>query len=312
MALGPVPRGLPDWRSETCIRCHPSEGAAWRLSGHATAREDPIFVAALADDEPRWCNGCHAPLSVTPTSRGVPSDAALDERGVGCAACHASGEGEVLATRSVPAPHPLKPTPALTRPDFCGNCHQFPFAWEGPPRRLELASHTAQQDTLEEWRRWSAGGGATCAGCHMPGGDHGFGGVRRLEALKAAVKVTVKDGALHVSLVGVGHALPTGDVMRGLSLELSDDPLFTSPVTLAEFRRELLFQRWPGESRRRLGVSADTRLLPGEPRRLPIPAAARPFVAWRLVYHLVSAAQEARAALPSSQTRLVVSAGVLP
>lgn len=314
MDLGPPPRGLSDWDSRRCQGCHTAESAAYLLSGHAQARTSFVFAAALRREEPAFCLRCHAPQSRAPAPEdreapvqasllAPPRAAPLEERGVGCAACHAPAGVALRDSR------------------LCAGCHQFGFSLRDGRGALVGLSERPQQNTYNEWLRYQAetGDSRGCAECHMPGGDHSFGGVRRLEALREAVQVRPAPGGLMIAVRGVGHRLPTGDIMRWLTLEVAADPLFEDAVTLASFGRALSrdYGAPPGDrplSSVRVVLDSSLDPLAG-PLSIPVPAAdgqGRPLLAWRLVYHLISLRQEQDGLLPPGVTRLVVDAGLLP
>ncbi len=74
--------GLKDWSQARCAKCHEDHADAWKHSGHAAARTNFVFQAALRFDEPTWCVRCHAPLAKH-ADRSVPAlDAAAEETGV--------------------------------------------------------------------------------------------------------------------------------------------------------------------------------------------------------------------------------------
>src|SRR5262249_14182231 len=157
-----------------------------------------------------------------------------------------------------------------------------------------LAGGPPQQDTYGEWVAWKAETHReeTCQSCHMA--DHSFGGVRRVEALRRSIQVSrTNDGsALEIWLEDVGHKVPTGDVMRYLTIEIASDVLFEDAVEVASFGHRLGVQTWPGETGPRTGLLENTSLSPGRSHAvrvpLPSPAPGRPWKVWRLVYHLVS------------------------
>jgi hypothetical protein len=294
MEPGRAPHGLPDWSPERCVGCHRRQVEAWQQSGHARAREDDVFQAALTEDRPGWCIQCHAPLARLLERGPLPPRSPPEERGVTCAACHGP-QGAARGTPGMP----------------CAGCHQFGFpVLDAGGQQVRLSSTQWQQDTVGEWSRWqrATGDGRHCTSCHMPGGDHGLGGTRRTEALKRALLVEVGDGTLTLSTREVGHALPTGDVMRWVSVEVSDSPFFEAPHTVAVLGRRLQVRPWPPEPLPHLGVAEDTRLFPGERRTLALPRDARYA---RLVYHLVSAQQEASGLYPPGLSQLVLWAAPL-
>jgi hypothetical protein len=294
MEPGPAPHGLPDWDVKRCEECHPAQVESWRNSGHANARIDDVFQVAITEDRPAWCVQCHAPLARNLERGALPPDSSTEEHGVTCAGCHAA-LGEARATQGMP----------------CAGCHQFGFpVLDGGGQRVRLSSTQWQQDTVGEWTRWREQSHDTrhCTDCHMPRKDHGLGGTRRTESLKAALVVEQTRGALRISTREVGHAFPTGDVMRWVSVEAANEPLFESPRTVATFGRRLEVRAWPGEPLPHLGAVEDTRLLPGETRRVPMPLGARYA---RIVYHLVSREQEDSGLYPAGLSRLVLWAAPL-
>lgn len=294
--LGPPPPGLRDWSAARCQRCHRAEAEAHLRSGHAQARASYVFLAALRREEPTFCLRCHAPQASRPLTAPA-ADAPMEERGVACGACHAPAGV------------------ALTDSRLCAGCHQFGFSLRDGRGALVGLSPRPQQDTFAEWRRYQAATGDDrgCAACHMRGGDHSMGGVRRLEALRGAVELTARPGEIALALRGVGHRLPTGDIMRWLSLEVAADPLFEAPLRLRAFGRTLERERGAERSVR---VAEDSTLDPlAGPLRIAVPeadAAGRPLAYYRLLYHLISPQQEADGMLPEGLARLVIAAGPLP
>jgi hypothetical protein len=206
----------------------------------------------------------------------------------------------------------------LQSSELCAQCHQFGFAVNRLGRVDHLAEGPPQQDTYAEWLDWKAESGRseTCQACHMA--DHAFGGVRRIEALRRGVRVSpAEDGsALEISLEDVGHKLPTGDVMRTLTLEVASDDLFEDAVQIASFGHRLDVRIWPGETAPRTGLLENTSLLPGRSHAvrvpLPSPAPGRPWRVWRLVYHLVSLDQEREGLVPEDVSRITVTTQRLP
>src|SRR5258705_13622099 len=74
MQLPPLAKGLKDWSARGCAKCHAQTAEDLQHSGHAAARTNFVFQAALRFDEPTWCVRCHAPLA----RRADPSVPALD------------------------------------------------------------------------------------------------------------------------------------------------------------------------------------------------------------------------------------------
>jgi hypothetical protein len=308
MQLPEPAAGLTSWSDAECAGCHRAEAQQHALSGHAVARSSFVFQAGAKDERPAWCVGCHAPLASSFDTR-EPKDTRPEEAGIGCAACHAGERGVLSSTASPSSPHAIEPTPALRDGSLCANCHAFGFLLAHDDGTQTLA-HRPQQDTVNEWLAWKrqTGAATTCWSCHArDGSGHALSGHRNVSALRDAISVEREGNVLQVHTAGVGHALPTGDVMRWISIEFSRDGFFTGPPA-AHFGLKLGTRRWPGEDAPRLGIVEDTRLQPEQTREVPIPSDA---VAWQLVYHLVSERQEQRGNLAPSLSRIVLSSGAL-
>src|SRR5436309_2367063 len=132
---------------EACGTCHPAQLADWRTSSHAAAMGPGVAgqLAELLVREPAAalaCQNCHAPLAeqmplVPGTLADNPAfDAALDARGIPCAACHVRGHERFGPPRrdgslASAAPRETLPhggvtrTPAYLASEFCRSCHQF-------------------------------------------------------------------------------------------------------------------------------------------------------------------------------------------
>ena len=305
MQLPPPVHGLKDWSARGCAKCHATAADQWEHSGHAAARTNFVFQAALKFDEPTWCVRCHAPLAKRADRSVPPPGAAPEETGVTCAACHAGTKGVLSARASPKSPHAIEVDARLQSGALCGECHQFGFSVRDAKGHLVRLSDAApaQQDTWNEWVK--SGDRRTCVSCHVK--DHAFGGVRRVDALKAALQVTELDGALQVTPRDIGHAFPTGDIMRWLTLELSTEPFFEKPHVAAKWGRELGTRQWP-DGDTYLAVVADHRL--EGPTRVELPEGTD-WAAWRLVLHLVSLEQEEKGLLPPQASRVIVNAGSL-
>ncbi|MCW5792107.1 MAG: hypothetical protein KIT72_16945 [Polyangiaceae bacterium] len=225
-----------------CERCHQDVAQQWRGSLHQQAYLSASYQRALAREPLPWCRSCHAPEA---DLRSEPTPA-LAELGVGCVTCHVVG-GQILAGAAASredapdeavhgphgealqekapreeAPHPvvrlLDAAPALA----CASCHEFPF-----PDAALRGSPLLMQSTVSEHRA-SPYASATCAECHMPRGkdgraSHAFAGARSPELLAQSVRVALRRAGplrlqLELSQVGVGHALPTGDLFRRIEV----------------------------------------------------------------------------------------------
>lgn len=200
-----------------CIECHPDEAAQWRGSPHQTSFVEWTFQAAIAREPRAYCRACHAPLS---NGGGKVSDAAA-EIGVGCTSCHVR-EGNILASPGTDgpevAPHPVTRTAALSEVDACAGCHEFDF----PDTLLRDRPLTMQRTIIEH--AGSRFADVTCVGCHMPREEdgqrsHAFFASRDPDLVRAAVEVDavrISPTVVQITLraAQVGHAFPTGDLLR--------------------------------------------------------------------------------------------------
>jgi len=220
---------------EACGTCHPAQLADWRTSIHAAAMGPGVAgqLSELRVHDPATalsCQNCHAPLAeqmplVPGTLADNPAfDAALDARGIPCAACHVRGHERFGPPRrdgslASAAPRETLPhggvtrTPAYLASEFCRSCHQFGpdgYALNGKPL----------EDTYEEWKasRFAAAG-VQCQDCHMPDRRHLWRGIHDADMVRGGLTITLDHaspgvpGGVAARLVvensGVGHRFPT-------------------------------------------------------------------------------------------------------
>lgn len=239
-----------------CGDCHHLEAAQQAASRHRVAWTSLIYQEERARSlDPPFCDGCHAPLGSSDEARHA---------GVSCAACH-------------PLDGPLgeaHPTDAPRDPEAgCVACHDF----DAPPRARTPGA--AMQSTARE--RDALGLSDSCLTCHMRDGDHLMSGAHDAATLRGAIEVDLsrdrRELVFHLSVHDVGHAVPTGDQFRHLTLELQDPS--GAWRTIAWLGRVQV--QVPGELA--LRTTLDTRLWPGHPQEVRAPG---PATAWRLRYHL--------------------------
>ncbi len=259
--MEPLEINSPNTTSGSCVRgCHADVAAQFAQSRHAHSHSNPTFQRGYQLEPAARCMNCHSPLR------------RLGESGITCAVCHVR-DGVVLSSRESPkSPHAVRVEPGLRDGTLCRGCHQFDFTRRALP----------MQNTCEEWRAYAAAGGReTCVSCHMRDG-HFFANAREPRVLAASLSASARvldDGRVELSLglVGVGHRLPTGDVFRTLTVEISSPTAPTHFRAVALLRRELSLDPEPQ-------VVRDTTLAPGEVRRVMLgPASSLDWV--RLRYH---------------------------
>lgn len=175
----------------TCGGCHPTHYQEWLQSMHATASDDPVFVAMNARGQREtggqlgtFCVKCHAPMAVRDamTTDGLNlSTLAAAYRGVTCFFCHtiseiteihdgALGLADDLVMRgeySDPISNgahaatysPLHDGKQSASAGLCGACHEV----------VVPQTDAAVERTYTEWSHsaFATSGGATCIDCHM-------------------------------------------------------------------------------------------------------------------------------------------------
>ena len=300
---GPAPlqrNGDAVARNGECVACHDEIAAQWQGSLHRAAYTSPDFQSALRSEPLPFCRGCHAPEA--DPRRPEPELAAL---GVACVSCHLPQGDAVLSARPADAPraapHLVLRDPAFAAADACANCHEFTF-----PDRRPVPEY--MQTTVREHRA-SAQPGRSCADCHMPQlatsdgpalRSHAFAASRDLAWMREAFTVTARRPApdrvelsLDLHEDRVGHALPTGDLLRRLLVTVA----VTGVARRTAPQRRYLARHWkharPGKGPGVRTLDHDDRLGVGDdPRVLTFnldPADAALPVQWRVRYERVEA-----------------------
>ncbi len=210
----------PVLANQRCEGCHQEIASEWRGSQHHTSFTDPTFQAALALEPKAFCRGCHAPEDPDASREGGPHTL-----GIGCVTCHLAGEVVIASDQGgfSLASHRVDRSAAFGTARACAGCHQFPF--DDAERRVAPLD---MQRTLSEHQS-SPDADKSCADCHMPRTlsghrSHAFGSTRSDEAHRRAVvaqatRTSATSLRIALSTEGVGHAYPTGDLFRRLSIE---------------------------------------------------------------------------------------------
>jgi len=310
MALAGARPSPAERAAESCGSCHDVTRRDWKASAHAEAGTNSLFRAGFEVEPRSFCIACHAP------------EAQRAEEGIGCVTCHeakrdgrrAAPPAAAVAARG-PAPGvaghavPLRTRDELRDPTFCRSCHEFPTpAFEGGRRRDTVLP---MQSTYTEWLAYARRGGAgTCQSCHMPGGRHVMAATRDIELLHGALSVTVRELPDSVALVlasaGVGHAFPTGDLFRHLTVEVrplqdggdNEENDGGGWRTVVRIGRTFATRLDRATLRAYKEETANTSLLPGAPRVVPLPGRGRSLL-WRVRYHYGSERDETRGLVPA-------------
>lgn len=298
---GPAPQRASGDRAAqnaACEACHPAIAAEWRASLHRRAQTDPAYLRAFAREPLPFCQACHAPEA--DPRRAVPAPAA--SMGVGCVTCHAPASAVLGVPRvdAGAAPHPVLRAPAFASAGACAACHDFPF----PDAALRAADERMQATATEH--RASPFAGVRCAGCHMPAVSEPGGGAHASHAFVASRDAATVRGSVGVeaerisatgirvrlSTVGVGHALPTGDLFRRIEVlaEVAGAEQQVLASRAAYLMRHFHHVRQPDGRLVRV-QRLDDRVRPGAPRvvELDLGAPARcAVVSYRVAYQRVA------------------------
>jgi hypothetical protein len=332
---GPARRGEgtrePEARlaaDEACRRCHAAAAHEWSGSQHAGSWSSRAFQRAFEVEPRAFCQRCHAPEEDAATAIGEVSTAAAS-LGVGCVTCHVQpGATEVwaapragAAASDEQAPHPIVRGPAFAGPQACAACHEFPFP-DGALRDHPLAMQT----TITE-HRGSAAADRSCADCHMPqdaDGDrsHAFAGAYDRAMLAQSLEIEATRPApttvrLRLAPGRVGHAVPTGDLLRRLEVEVIVD----GPAGAPAFSARRWYGRRFGPTHQANGITVRGQL--GDDRigvgpnggvreatfEVPEALADHP-VRWRIVHQRVAQASRDPRAAPV-EGELEFASGVL-
>ncbi|MEZ4381309.1 MAG: multiheme c-type cytochrome [Nannocystaceae bacterium] len=298
-----------------CVACHPTVAAEWWSSQHRSAFTEPTFQEAHALEPHAFCRGCHAPQQDPAIDQVTPAAIV----GVGCLSCHVA-DGVILAGEGTAgtsaSPHPLRRDPGLGAA-ACGRCHQFAFPDDGLRERPLL-----MQATIDEHAA-SRRSDRSCAACHMPKGadgrrSHAFAASRDPAALRRALRVEadrVDARRIRVTLRAgeVGHAVPTGDLLRRLEVGAA------LPGRAAQSSRRYLARHF-GQRRQASGIVVRDELgddrVPGDgrPREvlLEVDGAEGEAIDWWVRYQRVSHRRRLDPAGDAIAGMIEVAAGQLP
>ncbi|HND28892.1 MAG TPA: hypothetical protein PLA94_02800 [Myxococcota bacterium] len=294
-----VPEGLPSLSAASCGGCHTEIYAEWKVSTHAMAWVDPQLQAEMTKSENRWlCQNCHTPLQVQHAQLPVGLidndvekprwatnphyDAALQQEGITCAACHVR-DGVIQGPTGVKtSAHPTAKDESFLSADLCLRCHQAVAEYPGK-------TFTCTFRTGEEW---AAGPykNTPCQGCHMPaverpsatgaasstGHRHWFpgSGIPKFAGIEppegvfppgVSASAAWTDGKIRLQLSNsqAGHRVPTGDPERFLLATVIFVDEKGVELGRQEERLGQTWEWWP--TPKKLG---DNRLAPGESREL--------------------------------------------
>ncbi len=291
-------RGTRAMDDAACGKCHQRIAEEHAGSLHHASFSDASFQKGYTKEPSAFCRSCHAPEAKPDET----PDAFASENGVACITCHKpdasgailSGEGKGSA-RSAP-PH------AVARvADFgtraCASCHEFAF-----PGGEKNGTKSLMQKTMTEHAE-SSSKDRSCGSCHMPNGGHRFLASRSPAMLERAldVKVEREEGEAVFTLGAreVGHAFPTGDLLRRLVVRLKADGSVVEQPLARNF----------GSTHAVRYEVSDLRLRARKTLSLPLPRGTR--ASWEVLYQRVTAVDQAPPFSATVEAELVLARGSL-
>jgi hypothetical protein len=281
--------------AQACRYCHEQEYRDWSDSRHRAAWTNAIFQEGFRREPERPCVHCHSPLTPAVRTRATggrphfdvaPGDAARGAECVNCIVSHVRDDAVMVANDPPYALHRTVVAPDLKDPAFCAGCHQF--NWVRAEHGELVATRSPMQTTYDEYLAYRARGGeGTCQSCHMPSGRHLWHGAHDEAQLRRSLEVTVirSGGRCRFTLAstGVGHAFPTGDVFRHLTLTVDGRER-------ARFGREFALAPTASGDVDRV-LTSDSALRPFEPVVVDVPCQDRG--QFRVDYHFGGAQHHA-------------------
>ncbi len=238
---GELPRGINSLSAAECAACHPNDHADWKSSVHGQAFTNALFQDSFRIEPAVWCVRCHAPLEeqampglktqvgiVDPAAPDPPQKKALRAEGINCAACHIRDGFIYTASKSGAEKgepyHPMKYSAYLKSSEFCAGCHQFNFPYFDKDRVIAYGP-APMQDTYHEWRASPVSLAITCNECHGSPADHKVYGPHTPGWIEKKVTISARrlksDLILvHLTLHGIPHSFPTGDLFRGIDFDV--------------------------------------------------------------------------------------------
>jgi hypothetical protein len=265
-----------------CESCHTEIAEQWRGSLHRASFTDDAFTRALAREPDPFCRGCHAP-----EANPIAPEADRASIGVACVTCHGTDHAS------------MKTKPARA----CESCHEFDFP-DGDARTHPLA----MQKTATEHESGPFAS-TSCVDCHTP---HRVSASRDVAMLRAAVEIDAQrvDGGVEIVLAtsqAIGHAFPTGDLFRRISVFVEADGVVPQVRRLG--RRFAMREEIPGVPIR--VEIADDRSDADAPRVVFFPLVAAPVARWRVVYERVAFPKPSAPLEAEVDGSIVVAAGTL-
>lgn len=273
-----------------CSGCHMREHQDWMNSRHRVSYTNQNFFEGHIRENQDRCLHCHAPLAEQQKELKREPNIKLAHEGVNCASCHIR-EGKVFGSVF----HGSEKSHALKNPKFCAGCHEFNI--NGVKDGVIHLTPVNAQDTYSQWLGYKkAGGKKTCQECHMPEGRHLFQGAHAQNVSPLIVTFTSR-GVMKISLKGIGHHYPSGDVFRRITLEVKAGSSFE---VIRSFTRKYVME---GGFR----IASDTTLKPFEPVEVKVKG---PFpLRYRFVYHFLRDAEKKYSQIPLLDQEKIIAEG---
>ena len=220
--------------SKNCENCHKEIYTEWKTTRHRLSFSNRLYQESHKKEPLTWCVNCHAPLVKENGNPENTVDRIFTEEGVSCVVCHKRGDKILTAhTPNNPVEHEYIEVKEMKRSEFCENCHQFnfPVGTGNVPHNKFKYSSQPMQNTFTEWQMSYFYGKETCQDCHMQTNKehktHSFPGGHNKDYLAKTFTVDftkISNTDIKLTIIGkrLGHAFPTGDLFRTLTVRLLD------------------------------------------------------------------------------------------
>ncbi len=235
--LTPIETGFETEKSKLsasyCKSCHAKSHSTWEDSIHRKSWKNSLFQHSFELEPMDWCIHCHAPLISQKKEIYLKKSGknSLSDEGINCASCHLR-KGKIYGNKkNQNSFHEVIVEKNFGSPEYCASCHEFNF----PTLKSGSFkfSHEPMQSTYSEYRKY--GSEKKCNSCHME--NHFVKGPHSknfLRSIFATAEFEFEENVLFIAIEIIkkrAHHLPSGDLFRSLSIELSYDNFKTKFFT---------------------------------------------------------------------------------
>lgn len=217
-------------KSVECGSCHKEIYRDWNSSRHRVSFTNELYQDSHKKEPMDWCVNCHAPFLKLGGEVSNLEDRINSAEGISCAVCHVREEKIIVSKLpKKQTAHQYKEEKILAKSEFCESCHDFNFPKKNLVKGKIKYSNMVMQGTYKEYKDSFYFGKESCQDCHIPKQNgikrHFFRGGHDKEFLNKtffAELNLISENLYELKLIAknLGHAFPTGDLFRNLSILL--------------------------------------------------------------------------------------------